>query len=146
MVQFQDISQTFGVPCYKCFIVSQNEEIVKGTAAHLDGKKALISALTETPYPYPNGPASNPGPDGLPTLCFENLPDYSTSNPVKDLAILETLLIANNYKPLYVNLTGKDLGIPVIKALIPGMEMMSDFDRFSRVNPRLFANYMQLQS
>ena len=145
-VQFQDISQPFGVPCYKCFVVSQNGKIVKGTGAHLDGKKALISALTETPYPYPNGPASNPGPDGLPTLCFENLPDYSTSNPVKDLAILETLLIANNYKPLYVNLTGKDLGIPVIKALIPGMEMMSDFDRFSRVNPRLFANYMQLQS
>ncbi|MBC2696657.1 MAG: YcaO-like family protein [Desulfobacteraceae bacterium] len=143
-VQFQDISQPFGIPCYKCFVVSQNEEIVKGTGAHLDGKKALISALTETPYPYPNGPASNPGPNELPTLCFENLPDYSTSNPVKDLAILKTLLIANNYKPLYVNLTRKDLGIPVVKALIPGMEMITDFDRFSRVNPRLFANYLQL--
>jgi ribosomal protein S12 methylthiotransferase accessory factor len=144
VVQFQDISQPFGVPCYKCFIVSQNEEIVKGTAAHLDGKRALISALTETPYPYPNGPASNPGPDELPTLCFENLPDYLTSNPVKDLEILETLLIANNYKPLYVNLTRKDLGIPVVKALIPGMEMITDFDRFSRVNPKLFANYLRL--
>jgi len=145
VVQFQDISRPFGVPCYKCFIVSQNEKIVKGSDAHLDGKKALISALTETPYPYPNGPASNPGPADLPTLCFENLPDYSTSNPVKDLAILETLLIANNYKPLYVNLTRKDLDIPVVKALIPGMEMITDFDRFSRVNPRLFANYLQLR-
>jgi len=144
-VQFQDISQPFGVPCYKCFVVSRNGTIIKGTAAHLDGKKALISALTETPYPYPNGPASNPGTDGLPTRCFENLPDYSTGNPVKDLAILETLLIANNYKPLYVNLIRKDLGIPVVKALIPGMEMITDFDRFSRVNPRLFANYLQLQ-
>lgn len=144
VVQFQDISQPFGVPCYKCFVVSQNEEIVKGTAAHLDGKKALISALTETPYPYPNGPASNPGPDELPMLCFENLPDYSTSNPVKELEILETLLIANNYKPLYVNLTRKDLDIPVVKALIPGMEIITDFDRFSRVNPRLFSNYLQL--
>lgn len=143
-VQFQDISQPFGVPCYKSFVVSQNGEIVKGTGANLDGKKALISALTETPYPYPNGSASAPGPDGLPMLRFENLPDYSTGNPVKDLAILESLLMANNYKPLYVNLTRKDLGIPVVKALIPGMEMISDFDRFSRVNPRLFANYLQL--
>ena len=143
-VQFHDITQQFGVPCYKSFVVSQNEEIVKGTGAHLDGKKALISALTETPYPYPNGSASNTGPDGLPMLRFENLPDYSTGNPVKDLAILESLLIANNYKPLYVNLTRKDLGIPVVKALIPGMEMITDFDRFSRVNPRLFANYLQL--
>ncbi len=144
-VQFQDITQPFGVPCYKCFVVNRNGTIVKGTAAHLDGKKALISALTETPYPYPNGPASNPGPDGLPMLCFENLPDYSTGNPVKDLAILETLLIANNYRPIYVNLIRKDLGIPVVKALMPGMEMVSDFDSFSRVNPRLFANYLQLQ-
>jgi len=142
-IQFQDISQPFGVPCYKCFVVSQNGKIVKGTGAHINGKKALISALTETPYPYPNGPASNPGSNGLPTLCFENLSDYSTSNPVKDLAILETLLIANNHKPLYVDLTRKDLGIPVVKALIPGMEIITDFDRFSRVNPRLFANYLQ---
>jgi len=98
-VQFQDITQPFGVPCYKCFVVNQNGEIVKGTSAHLDGKKALISALTETPYPYPNGSASNTGPNGLPMLRFENLPDYSTGNPVKDLAILESLLIANNYQP-----------------------------------------------
>ena len=143
-LQFLDISQTFGIPCYKCFVVGPEGQIVKGTGAHLDSKRALISAMTETPYPYPNGPSSSPGPEGLPTFQIEDLPNYSTGNPAKDLAILEGVLIANNYHPIYVNLTRKDLCIPVVKALVPGLELTADFDRFSRVNPRLFLNYLQL--
>lgn len=110
---------------------------------NLDGKRALVSAMTETPYPYPNGPASNPAPEGLPIIRFEELPDYSTGSPGQDLAILEAVLDANGYKPIYVDLTRDDIGIPVVKAIIPGLELMADFDQFSRVSPRLLRHVLK---
>lgn len=142
-LQFQDISHEFGIPCYKCFVIGPQGQVIKGTGAHLDGKKALLSALTETPYPYPNGPASSSGPNGISTVLFEDLPDYSSGDPRQDLATLETVLNANGYQPVYVDITRRDSGIPVVKALIPGMELMADFDRYSRVTPRLFRNYLK---
>ncbi len=140
--QFLDLTGEFGIPCYKCFVVGPQGQIVKGAGAHLNGRKAMISALTEVPYPYPGGPASSPGPEDLPVLRVADLPDYSTGDPAGDLAILEGVLPANGYRPIYVDLTRKDMGIPVVKALVPGLELMADFDRFSRINPRLFANYL----
>jgi ribosomal protein S12 methylthiotransferase accessory factor len=143
-LQFQDITPSFGVPCYKCFVVGPGGEIVKGTGAHLNGKQAVLSAMTETTYPYPYGPPSSPGPEDLPTVCIEDLPDYSTGDAGQDVTLLEAVLNANGYHPVYIDLTRKDLGIPVVKTLVPGLELMADFDRFSRVNPRLYANYLQL--
>jgi len=32
----------------------------------------------------------------------------------------------------------------VVRAIVPGMEILADFDRFSRVHPRLYANYLRL--
>ncbi|MBW1940586.1 MAG: YcaO-like family protein [Deltaproteobacteria bacterium] len=143
-MQFQDISPSFGVPCYKCFVIGPEGEIIKGTGAHLNGKQAVLSAMTETAYPYPYGPPSSPGPENLPTVYIEDLPDYSTGDAGQDLALLETVLNANGFDPVYINLTRQDLGIPVVKAIVPGLELMADFDRFSRVNPRLYANYLDL--
>jgi len=142
-VRFQDLASGMGVPCYKCFVVDSAGQVVKGTGAHLDGKKALLSALTETPYPYPVSRPSSPCPEGLPTLRLEDLPVYSSESPARDLGILEALITANGWRILYVDLTRKDIGIPVVKALIPGMELMADFDRYSRVSRRLFANYLR---
>jgi ribosomal protein S12 methylthiotransferase accessory factor len=142
-VQFQDLTAGWGVPCYKCFVIDPQGRIIKGTGAHLDAGKALLSALTETPYGYPEAVPSAGGPVGLPMARFEELPDYSSGSPSGDLDILEALLAANGFRPLYVDLTRKDLGIPVVRAIVPGMEIMADFDRYSRVSPRLFAGYMR---
>ena len=73
---------------------------------------------------------------------YDNLPDYSTPDHGNDLALLERLLTANGQRPYYVDLTRKDIGLPVVKALIPGMDILGDFDRFSRVHPELFSNYI----
>jgi len=143
-LQFQDISHDLGIPCYKCFVIGAQGQVIKGTSAHLDGKKALLSALTETPYPYPNGPACSSGPTDIPTLLFEDLPDYSSGSPEQDLALLEAVLNVNGYQPVYVDITKQVSDIPVVKALIPGMELTADFDRFSRVSPRLFRNYLKI--
>ncbi|MDM8538978.1 YcaO-like family protein, partial [Desulfobacterales bacterium HSG17] len=143
-IQFQDITPAMGVPCCKCFVINKDGEIIKGTGANLNARQALLSALTETPYPFPHGEPSDYGLYMLTKVPFENLPDYSFGNGAGNLALLEKLLISNKYNPVYIDLTRKDIGIPVVRAVIPGMEITGDFDRFSRVHPRLFANYLKI--
>jgi YcaO-like protein with predicted kinase domain len=140
---FQDLTSELGVPCFKCFVVTREGHIIKGTGAHLDGKRAVISALTETPYPYPYGPPSRPPAAVYPARRLEALPDYATGHAEGDLALLEALLAANGYEPVYIDLTRRDIGFPVVKALVPGLELMADFDGFSRVSPRLYRNYLR---
>ncbi len=145
-VQFQDIGREFRIPCYKCFVVGPGGQIVTGAGAHLDGKRAAISALTEIPYPYPHGPRSLPAAEDLPTRRFEDLPDYSTGSSASDLALLEAVLNAQGFHPIYVEISRQDIGIPVVKALVPGLELMADFDRFSRVSPRMLRNLFRHRS
>jgi ribosomal protein S12 methylthiotransferase accessory factor len=144
-VIFQDCRTGLGVPCYKCFVYGPGpDELAKGTSAHFAGWQAALAALTETPYPYPHGPSSRPGPVDLPIRYLEELPDYSSGDMQADLHRLETLLAANHFHPVYVDLTRRDLAIPVVRALVPGLELMADFDRYTRVNPRLYQNYLGL--
>lgn len=143
-IQFQDITTPLGVPCCKCFVVSGEGRVVKGTGAHLNARRALLAAMTETSYPYPGGPPSQPAMNGLLRVPLEKLPDYSSGNDARDLNLIETLLDSNGFRPIYVDLTRKDLGIPVVRAIVLGMELLGDFDRFSRVNPRLYANYISM--
>jgi ribosomal protein S12 methylthiotransferase accessory factor len=145
-VIFQDITSAMGIPAYKCFVIAPDGEIVKGCGAHLDGKRAIISALTETPWPYPYSPLSAKGPEKLPVIRFEDLPDYATGNPSTDLQMLEKLLTANNHPPVYADLRRKDLEIPVVRAIVPGMETSSERDRHSRVSLRQFAAYLRLHN
>jgi ribosomal protein S12 methylthiotransferase accessory factor len=144
-VIFQDCRTGLGIPCYKCFAYGPGpDEIAKGTSAHFAGWQAALSALTETPYPYPHGPASRTGPVDLPVRYLEALPDYSSGRMEADLHRLETLLAANQLHPVYVVLTRRDLSIPVVRALIPGMELMADYDRYARVSHRIYQNYLAL--
>lgn len=143
-LQFQDLTSELGVPCCKCFVREMGGRIVKGTGCHLDARRALLSAMTETPYAFPYGPPSGTGLHGLVRVPLENLPDYSLGNSAADLLLLETLLAEWGYLPVYVDLTRRDIGLPVVRAIVPGMEITADFDPFSRVHPRLFANYRRL--
>jgi len=143
-VFFQDITGFSGVSCFKAFVVHQNGVVAKGAGAHPDGRFALLSALTETPYPYPTGPASAKGPEHLPTRLLEELPNDSAGSVKADLGRIEAVLNHNGFSPIYAELTRADLSIPVVRALVPGLEIMADFDRFSRVGPRLYAAYRSL--
>jgi ribosomal protein S12 methylthiotransferase accessory factor YcaO len=136
-VQFQDLTTELGVPCYKCFVVGSDGQIAKGTGAHPQGRRALLSALTETMYPYPNGPVSKPGLEALPMKIIEDLPDHSLGSDEADLERLERLSNANGFQVIYADLTREDLDLPVVRALVPGLALMADYDRFTRLNPRL---------
>ena len=141
---FQDISPKYGIPGCTCYVVHQDGTVAKGGGVNLNGKRAVLSALTETPYPYPVGSPSLPAPAELPWLAFESLPDFSTDMPDLDLRRVEETLLANGFSPIYVDITRNDLHFPVLKALIPNFELMADFDQFSRISPRLFDNYLKI--
>lgn len=141
-VQFLDITTELGVPCYKAFIQGPGGEILKGCAAHLDGKRAAVSALLEVPF-HPSWFHPVPAPPGLHTVKEDTLPDYSSGHVHQDLRLLERLLIANGYQPIYVNLTRADLDIPVVKAIVPGLEMFAESDAFSNLSLRQFAHYLK---
>ncbi|MCU0585771.1 MAG: YcaO-like family protein [Desulfobacterales bacterium] len=143
-LQFQDLTPAMGLPCCKCFVVSSDGRIAKGTGAHLDARRALLAALTETPFPYPGGPPSRPAMQGLVRVPVEALPNYACGDPEADLRTMETLLLANGFRLIYADLTRSDIGLPVVRAIVPGMEILADFDRHSRVHPRLYANYLKL--
>jgi len=141
-VWFMDCTPEFGVPCYKAIVTGIRGDVNKGMGAGLSGPRAALSAMTEIPYPFP-GPATAPAPEGLPVRRWEDLPDHSTGSAEGDVIVLEETLLANGHAPTYADLTRADLGIPAVRALVPGLEWVSDFDRFSRLSPRLYANYLR---
>jgi ribosomal protein S12 methylthiotransferase accessory factor len=143
-IQFQDISPNFGLPCCKCFVIGRDGTIAKGVGAHLNGQAAILSALTETPYPYPHGPTSLPGPTDLPVLGFDALPNYASGNAGQDLHLVETLLQENGCDLIYVDLTRADLDFPVVRALIPGKAPSADLEAFSAFNADLIDNYLNM--
>ncbi|GAB6059016.1 YcaO-like family protein [Desulfonatronum parangueonense] len=147
-VRFQDLTSELGVPCCKCFVVDRENRIVKGCGAGLDAKRALLSALTETPFAFPSGPPSRlPSdltPDKLMRVPVESLPNYSTGSAAGDLALLEAVLAAHGFQPIYVDLTRADIDLPVVRAIVPGMEISAEFEWHNRVHPRLFRNYLRM--
>ncbi len=143
-IHFMDLTTEFGVPCYQAFVLGKKGEVTRATGAGLSGQKAALSALTEVPYPYPNGPASGPAIKGLPERFLEDLPDYSLESPTRNVALLEHILLERGYTPLYVDITTEDLEMPVVRAIIPGLELGAELDSFSRISARLYDNYLQV--
>ncbi len=143
-IQFLDLTQEFGIPCYKAFIQGPGGVILKGTAANLDGRRAAVSAMTEIPYPYPYWFGSTVPPEGLRSSRYEELPCFSSGDASKDLQILEKVLFRNGYYPIYVDLTREELEIPVVKVLVPGLELNNVLDRFSPLSLRKFAHYLRM--
>lgn len=144
-LQFMDLTGPLGLPCYQAFVIGPKGGIHRGHGASLSGTRALISAITETPYPYPDGGPSGPMLRNLPARSLGELPDYGTGSVKGDLRLLEDLLCANGQNPVYVDLTHSVLKFPVVRALIPGLRLAADFDEFSRISPYLYKDYLQLQ-
>lgn len=143
-VQFQNLTGPLGVPVYQCFVMSRKGAIARGYGAGLSARRAILSALTETPFPYPDGGPSGPLLRNLPERGLESLPDYTLPTPAASLAMLERLLTLNKRPPAYAVLTHERLRFPVVRAFIPGMELAADSDAFSRVPLRLYERYLEI--
>jgi ribosomal protein S12 methylthiotransferase accessory factor YcaO len=145
-VRFVDLTPELGVPCYQAFVEAPGGIVLKGCGAHLDGRRAAVSAMTEIPWPYPYWFGTAPPPEGTRRVRLEELPCWSTGKEAGDLERLESLLHANGYAPVYVDLTREDLGLPVCRALVPGLELMTLFDRYTPLGVRQFGHYLSLFS
>ncbi|MFI3270851.1 MAG: YcaO-like family protein [Pseudomonadota bacterium] len=143
-LHFQDMTSFTGVPCYTAFVMGTRGVLARGTGAGLDAKRAALSAMTETPYPYPHGGPSAPALRGLESKKLEELPSFTLSSPEQNVMMLERVLIAKGLRPIYFNLTQSRFGLPVVKAIVPYMEPTAEFDQFSRVSKKLFANYLKI--
>jgi len=51
-VFFRDMTGALGIPAYQACVRHLDGHMVHGAAANFSGKRALIAALTETPYPF----------------------------------------------------------------------------------------------
>ena len=142
-VHFQDITGFLGVPAYQCFVMNLKGQVARGYGANLSAKKAIISALTETPFAFSKEPSAPPLRK-LPNVMLEELPDYSQPTAKQNLHLLEKLLIQNNLVPTYADLTHKSLLFPVVHAFIEGMAMTAETDAFTKLPLRLWQNYLKL--
>lgn len=131
-VQFQDITTEFGLPSYRCFVQGKNGGIAQSTGANLNGAKAALAALTETPWPYawanPAPAPSGRGLEDLPKRALEDLPGYGFNNAKADLALLEKVLYAADFNPIYVNLGKADIPFPACRVLVPGLTIDTELD------------------
>ena len=148
-VQFQDITTEFGLPVYQCFVMGRDGSIARATGANLNGQRAALAALTETPWPYSASQSTRPRPSGpglagLPVRFLEDLPDYSLASPADNCRLLEAVLADHGRTPLYVDISRKDFDLPVVRAIVPGLALTGEWDRFSRPGKRLFARYTGL--
>jgi len=132
-VYFQDLSSVHQVPCFKAF-VQVKDELIWGSAAHLNSYQALVNALTEIAYDPASGPTQKLD---VPIRHWTEFPNFSTQDPQKDLSLLERHLLNNKLRPIYVELTHAKLQVPVWRTLVPGLETLAEFDLDSRLSPRL---------
>lgn len=142
-----DITTDIGIPVFACRLideVSQDEGgigPVRGAGCHLQPGIALLRALTEAaqirltyivgarddliPYEYSTGEkrgfvawAEERVAETMPPIPFESgsdLPD----DPLAEL--LSRLTMAGNGEVIAIDLTGDEIGIPTVRAIVPGM-------------------------
>lgn len=140
--QFQDITTEFGVPAYRCFVTGRDGGVAQATGSGLCGRDAALSALTETPWPYvwaKPAPYGQPSSSiaGLPDIFIEDLPDYRLPSAEASLRLLEGALVRQGLISVYVDITRADLGFPVTRVIVPGLEINADFDVSAPPGPRL---------
>ncbi len=140
-VVLQDISTPLGIPAYKAFVRDREGTCHAGSSAHLCGARAALSAIMETPLPPDRELQKKTLDSEIEEREWGNLPDYSSGAPHKDLEILLQLLVRNGYRPIFADLTRRDLGFPVARAIVPGLEPGTDFDSYRRTTPRLWQSY-----
>ncbi|MBI4612747.1 MAG: YcaO-like family protein [Planctomycetes bacterium] len=155
------LASEFGIPCFYAAVLEVHDEARflahDGMGAHPDAEVALLRALTEAAqsraadiqgsredlsYWRARGMKAidrdhwsfrRAGP-----VRFEDLPSFPAPDVLDDIRWMMDRLVARGFdRVAVVELTRADLGIPVVRVVVPGLESFS-VDRW-RAGPRLGA-------
>lgn len=146
---FQDITTELGIPAWRC-LVTAPDRIAQASAAALSSKNAIVSALTETPWPYSptnwkSKKSKRPALE-MPTICIEDLPDYDHGSFRKNLPLLEKTFAHAGIEAIYCEIGKADLKFPVCRAFLPGLETHAEFDVLHQPSIRLLARSLKSNS
>src|SRR5215472_2591216 len=134
-----DITGDFGIPTFASLCSSTRADkrhLIFGFGAHFDAQTAVLQALTEMNQLLPGLLAAN-----LPRLfvndvqdvaflepdttvartCFANFPNLSGNDLREDVITCVKLARARGLELLVLNQTRPDVGLHVVKVLVPGM-------------------------
>ena len=129
-VRFVDLTQGTNIPVYEAFI-TDGVQIMRSSWSDLDGGAAAVKAMQTLFHKYAMSGTKDEvlwqkqgdAADDIAVRQYEELPSYRTGSLTGDLFILEQCLIYSGYPPIYVDLTRKDIGVPVVRAIVPGLGM-----------------------
>jgi len=131
-IQFLDLSTGLDVPVYKAF-VQVNGMVIAGSRADLDPLNAIRGALGEVVaklsiYEKRFGVSIRDSDITVPGGTVKKFTELtalnrSAGNVISDVKFIEELLRLNGYSVYYVTLTRKDLKIPVVRVIVPGLDI-----------------------
>ncbi len=141
-----DVTSDIGIPSFAAISrqTAGPERVVLGFGTDLDGAVALRRALAEMDQVLTliasaeragaldpvldswlhqatvvNQPYLAPAP--VPPVCLDDLPGSGTGDLARDLGLCEDLLARRGLNVLFLDQTRPDIGVPVIKAIVPGL-------------------------
>ncbi|MBQ7456513.1 MAG: YcaO-like family protein [Desulfovibrio sp.] len=142
-VYVQEKTQEFGIPVFQAFVRMRDGRIVGAHACKLSAQNAVLAAITEVAWPFsPSTRAANPTAPyekDVPVRLFEELPTVHPTSFAQALAFVEDRLACFGLCPLYVDLSREDMPFPVVRAIIPGLDVACDHDPLATPSKRLLA-------
>jgi ribosomal protein S12 methylthiotransferase accessory factor YcaO len=123
---FIDITSDLGVPAYKAYLQLPDGRILSGSGAHLNGRIALNRAICELGAKC-MGVTAHSGrltcrKQQVQIREFTDIPNLSTGSVKDDLILTEAVLKINGFPVIYADLTRNDVNIPVVRAIVPGLD------------------------
>jgi oxazoline/thiazoline synthase len=123
-----DITSDFNIPAFAAISSDSKNEIIMGFGANFDPSTALIHALTEmnqflpprnfenVHWKSPNLNFLKPNPE-LPPKNFEDFEKFENANVETCVALAKQ----RGMETFVLNQTRLDVGLPVVKVIVPGM-------------------------
>ena len=123
---FVDLTTDFGVPAYKAYIQLPDGNILSGSGAHLNGRIALNRAICELGAKClgvsGHGVRLVSKDQNVQEREFSDIPNLSSGDVRTDLGLVETVFRLNGHPIIYADLTRTDIDIPVVRAMVPGLD------------------------
>jgi YcaO-like protein with predicted kinase domain len=143
LLYLRDLTSTGGIATFECTVVDEHRRVHGGSGTHPDARVAAARALTEAAQsrvghiqggredlPEIVGEPRDFDPEDLygggEVRPFASVPSYESGSVDDDVVLLlDRLRSAGFPQAVVVDLTRPELGVPVVRAVLPGAETWS---------------------